>query len=159
MGSKIFKTLWICIVMGFFLLCLTACIDDNRTNNNTNSNISMLNINNTISNDYENNLTNNSIKNDSGANKIVATTKTENKLVTKEENNYSESRKTDSITATKTSNKTVESNYVLNTNTKKFHIPTCSSVKRIKESNRKDYTGTREEIINKGYIPCKNCNP
>ena len=49
--------------------------------------------------------------------------------------------------------------YVLNTNTKKFHYPDCRSVKQIKPKNRKDYTGTREEIINMGFVPCKNCNP
>lgn len=49
--------------------------------------------------------------------------------------------------------------YVLNTNTKKFHDPECRSVKTIKEKNRKDYTGTREEIIEMGFVPCKNCNP
>lgn len=49
--------------------------------------------------------------------------------------------------------------YVLNTNTKKFHYPDCRSVKQMKKKNRKDYTGTREEVINMGYVPCKNCNP
>lgn len=49
--------------------------------------------------------------------------------------------------------------YVVNTNTDKFHYPSCSSVKKIKESNRWDYHGTREELINMGYDPCKNCNP
>ena len=49
--------------------------------------------------------------------------------------------------------------YVLNTNTMKFHYPSCSSVKDIKDKNRWDYTGTREEIIEMGYVPCKKCNP
>ena len=49
--------------------------------------------------------------------------------------------------------------YVLNTNTKKFHNPNCSSVKAMKSKNRKDFIGTREELIKKGYQPCKNCNP
>lgn len=49
--------------------------------------------------------------------------------------------------------------YVVNTNTEKFHYPYCSSVKKIKESNRWDYHGTREKLINMGYVPCKNCNP
>lgn len=50
-------------------------------------------------------------------------------------------------------------NFILNTNTKKFHKPSCGSVSTIKDSNRKDYTGTREEVINMGYSPCKRCNP
>lgn len=49
--------------------------------------------------------------------------------------------------------------YVANTNTKKFHYPSCSSVEQIKTENRLDYTGTREELISMGYEPCKNCNP
>lgn len=49
--------------------------------------------------------------------------------------------------------------YVLNTNTKKFHYPDCRSVKKMKDKNRKDYTGTRDEVIEMGFVPCKNCNP
>lgn len=49
--------------------------------------------------------------------------------------------------------------YVVNTNTKKFHYPNCSSVKKIKDSNRMDYTGSRDDLISQGYVPCKNCNP
>lgn len=49
--------------------------------------------------------------------------------------------------------------YVANKNTKKFHYPSCSSVKQMKEKNRWDFHGTRDELINKGYQPCKNCNP
>ena len=49
--------------------------------------------------------------------------------------------------------------YVLNTNTKKFHYPTCSSVNDMKEKNKQIYTGSREEVINMGYVPCKRCNP
>ena len=49
--------------------------------------------------------------------------------------------------------------YVLNTNTKKFHIHTCRSVKQMKDKNKKDFCGSREEVIAKGYSPCKICNP
>jgi DNA-entry nuclease len=51
------------------------------------------------------------------------------------------------------------SSYVLNTNTKKFHRPSCGSVSTIKDSNRQDYTGSRQDLINQGYEPCKKCNP
>lgn len=50
-------------------------------------------------------------------------------------------------------------NYVLNTNTHKFHVPSCSSVNQIKASNRQDTTMSRDEIIALGYEPCKRCNP
>ncbi|MBP1534197.1 MAG: hypothetical protein IK999_08750 [Ruminococcus sp.] len=49
--------------------------------------------------------------------------------------------------------------YVLNTNTKKFHKPGCKSVNQMKDKNKKYYTGTRDEVIGMGYDPCKNCNP
>ena len=49
--------------------------------------------------------------------------------------------------------------YLLNTNTKKFHHPSCKSGQKIKDTNRADYNGTRDEIIAKGYSPCKICNP
>ena len=51
------------------------------------------------------------------------------------------------------------SSYVLNTNTKKFHRPDCSSVGQMKDKNRQDFTGTRDEVIRMGYDPCKRCNP
>lgn len=49
--------------------------------------------------------------------------------------------------------------YVLNTSSKKFHYPTCSSVETISEKNREDYSGTRSELIEKGYSPCGRCEP
>lgn len=49
--------------------------------------------------------------------------------------------------------------YILNTNTKKFHYPSCSSVKQMKDKNKKEVTGSRDEIIEMGYDPCKRCNP
>lgn len=49
--------------------------------------------------------------------------------------------------------------YILNTNTQKFHDPSCDSVQRIKESNLEEYTGDREAVIGMGYDPCKKCNP
>lgn len=49
--------------------------------------------------------------------------------------------------------------YILNTNTKKFHYPSCSSVKQMKASNKKEYTGSKDDLIAQGYDPCKKCNP
>ena len=53
----------------------------------------------------------------------------------------------------------VGTDYIGNKNTKKFHYSWCSSVNKMKESNKYYYTGTRDEMIVKGYVPCKNCNP
>ena len=49
--------------------------------------------------------------------------------------------------------------YILNTNSKKFHLPSCTSVTQMKAANRQEFTGTRDEVIAHGYEPCKNCNP
>lgn len=49
--------------------------------------------------------------------------------------------------------------YIGNKSTKKFHNPGCGSVKKMKESNKFYYTGTREEMISMGYDPCGNCHP
>ena len=53
----------------------------------------------------------------------------------------------------------VSKEYILNTNTKKFHKPSCSSVSTIKDSNREEFSGTRDELISRGYDSCKRCNP
>ena len=52
-----------------------------------------------------------------------------------------------------------QTNYILNTNTMKFHYPNCNSVQDMNKDNKEEYTGTRDELINKGYSPCGNCNP
>lgn len=58
-------------------------------------------------------------------------------------------------------NKTDDSvvDYVLNTGTHKFHLPDCDSVTDMKQQNRKDYSGSRQDLIDQGYDPCKRCNP
>ena len=64
-----------------------------------------------------------------------------------------------SVGTGKTSGNTEKKMYVLNENTKKFHTPECSGVKDIKEGNKKTFTGSREELIKKGYSPCGRCKP
>ena len=49
--------------------------------------------------------------------------------------------------------------YILNTNTMKFHYPSCSSVDEMKEKNKQVFTGNRNDVISQGYVPCKRCNP
>ena len=52
-----------------------------------------------------------------------------------------------------------EGTYILNTNTKKFHSPSCSGASDIKSENKEEYTGTRTELIAQGYEPCGRCKP
>lgn len=50
-------------------------------------------------------------------------------------------------------------NYILNTNTKKFHRTTCRYVKNMKEENRSEYNGTKDDLLTNGYSPCGTCEP
>ena len=49
--------------------------------------------------------------------------------------------------------------YILNVSTKKFHYPSCGSAGKIKPANKSTFTGTREELISRGFSPCGNCHP
>lgn len=60
-----------------------------------------------------------------------------------------------SVNATSSEN----GSYMLNTNTKKFHRTTCNDINKMKEENKKLFSGTREEVINMGYSPCGHCKP
>lgn len=53
----------------------------------------------------------------------------------------------------------ISTDYILNTNTKKFHYAYCSSVNQMAEKNKQPYSGNRDDIIAMGYEPCKKCNP
>lgn len=47
--------------------------------------------------------------------------------------------------------------FILNTSTHKYHDPKCSTLKDLKEENREEFTGTREEVEAMGYEPCGRC--
>lgn len=49
--------------------------------------------------------------------------------------------------------------YILNTNSGKFHRPSCSGVRNMKEKNKETYTGSRRKLIDEGYTPCQTCRP
>ncbi|MBR3888199.1 MAG: DNA/RNA non-specific endonuclease [Clostridia bacterium] len=49
--------------------------------------------------------------------------------------------------------------YILNTNSKKFHLPSCDGVNQMSEKNKKNYTGYKSELISQGYEACGSCNP
>lgn len=52
-----------------------------------------------------------------------------------------------------------EQRYVLNKNSKKFHREDCKNISAIKETNRETYEGTRQNLIDRGFSPCGECNP
>lgn len=49
--------------------------------------------------------------------------------------------------------------YIVNTNTGKFHYSSCSQAGRIKEENKTVIHGTSDELESMGYTPCGKCNP
>lgn len=50
-------------------------------------------------------------------------------------------------------------NYILNTNSMKFHDPNCEWAQKISDRNRAEYTGDRQDLIDLGYTPCGGCHP
>ena len=53
----------------------------------------------------------------------------------------------------------LEPTYILNISSRKFHIPTCDSVGNIKEKNKEEFFGTRDELLSSGDSPCGSCHP
>lgn len=47
--------------------------------------------------------------------------------------------------------------YVLNTNSKKFHLPTCSALESTKEKNKRTVEASRTDLLSQGYSSCGNC--
>lgn len=52
-----------------------------------------------------------------------------------------------------------EISYILNTSSRKFHLPTCTGASSMKKENREEYSGSREDLIAQGYEPCGTCKP
>jgi len=50
----------------------------------------------------------------------------------------------------------IDDSYIGNKNTKKFHLPTCSS---LPAQHNRVYFKTRDEAIKAGFDPCKICRP
>ena len=69
----------------------------------------------------------------------------------------SNSESTDADTASSASS--AQQDYVLNVKNKKFHKPSCTAANEIASANKQDFTGTREELIERGYSPCGQCKP
>ena len=61
--------------------------------------------------------------------------------------------------SSQTPSQETQQHYVLNTNSKKFHLPDCSGAESMSPANRQDYTGSRQDLIDQGYSPCGICQP
>ena len=74
-------------------------------------------------------------------------------------NTDNSSGNTPSTNSTGGSSQSEKLQYVLNTNTYKFHLPGCREINKMSSENKRDYFDTRENIIAMGYSPCGKCNP
>lgn len=60
--------------------------------------------------------------------------------------------------STTTSTQEEEHSYIVNVNTGKLHLPDCSSVDQMNESNKRYITCTRSEAVSR-WSPCQRCCP
>lgn len=49
--------------------------------------------------------------------------------------------------------------YIINSSSRVFHLPSCSSTEKMKDSNKLFSSETREALIAAGYRPCGSCKP
>ena len=49
--------------------------------------------------------------------------------------------------------------YILNISSKKIHTEDCRYASSMKEENRKEHTGSLDELLSDGYTKCNTCNP
>ncbi|MBR3751481.1 MAG: DNA/RNA non-specific endonuclease [Clostridia bacterium] len=56
-------------------------------------------------------------------------------------------------------NDTSASRYIINEGTKRFHKPDCPSAEDIKQENKREFFGQRQELTDAGYRPCGSCKP
>ena len=92
---------------------------------------------------------------------IVFTSDGSNILVNVNPSEYTPPVTTTTTTVQQEQNTPVEDSgttYVLNTNSKKIHYASCSSVDDMKESN-KAFTNDYDQAIADGYKPCGRCKP
>lgn len=70
-----------------------------------------------------------------------------------------ELEKTETSRGEKEDNEGTKREYILNTNTKKYHSKSCGSVEQIQEENKEYSNLTPQKLEEQGYEPCKRCNP
>lgn len=88
------------------------------------------------------------------------TTKVKNTNSSSKENITKDKSTTQTEQQTTTNNKSGKTTYILNTSSKKIHLPSCSFVDRTKDENKKTVQLTAEELqeyLNNGYTFCKTC--
>lgn len=53
----------------------------------------------------------------------------------------------------------VDTTYVINASSMKFHKEDCSSISSMNPANKEVVTSTRDELVSEGYSPCGICKP
>lgn len=71
--------------------------------------------------------------------------------------NTTQAQPTQAVQQPQNTNNTTSA-YIGNSNSMKFHKPDCSSVSKMSDSNKVEFS-TRDEAIGAGYEPCQICNP
>lgn len=71
---------------------------------------------------------------------------------------HSSSSSSSHPTSADSTSSSASASYVGNSNTGKFHEPSCSSVSKMSDRN-KVFFSSRSDAVNQGYNPCKICNP
>jgi hypothetical protein len=61
--------------------------------------------------------------------------------------------------STEDSSEDITYTYILNTKSKKIHLPSCSGAATISEANRQEFNGDLNELISQGYKACGTCKP
>lgn len=84
---------------------------------------------------------------------------TQPSTVTRDTEETEASSEPETTEATDTTQPDSVADYVVNRNSMKFHLPDCPSVEKMKESNREYFTGTRQELLDRGCSPCGSCKP
>ena len=102
-------------------------------------------------NDVTTNKVNESIENTSDSTK-----NTEYKDTTSSNNTVSNSNVVENDYSEETTSH-IHTTYVLNTDSKKIHLPSCRTIKKLKPSNRAESDAPISEIKAQGYTPCKVC--
>jgi len=76
-----------------------------------------------------------------------------------ESNNYTDDLDEDELSnSDDLNNENSGRTYIASINSDKFHEPSCSQAKKIKEGNKITFS-SRDEAINSGYSPCGYCYP
>lgn len=74
------------------------------------------------------------------------------------EENDSADISSETISSTENQQET-DSEYIVNTNSKKFHTTDCGNAASIADKNKEVTNKSRDELISEGYAPAKCCNP